>query len=432
MTVTSLPRPRGLGGARGRGAALRNLGWLTGDKLLSVGLGLLVFGLIGRHYGPQDAGRFSYGVAVLPTTLGLALVCSSAALMPRLCRMGDGVAARAVANVFVVRLVGALLAAAGVAAYLVMTVDDPVRRSIALAMVASVPLLEPFHVFSSYWISRNSNGRPVTARALGLLARLAVVLVALWAGAAPWVVAMAWLAEAMVTAFAQTAFLGGVRPWATLRASVRVRRATPYLRYAVRFAVGLWLSHLFLRLDRLWLAERMDSHAFGLYATAMQLVEVWLQVAMLMAGSMAPAFLYHALRRSDALADHRATLGLLLLIGLAGLAGALLAGRGLLVAVYGTGFAGGYGYLVAGFAAAVLFFVDQFVQISITANNRPGTLAAKWGTAVLVALATLALMTPLLGAYAGPLGLALGLIGGWIAVAVASRGGRGRLSPNGG
>jgi PST family polysaccharide transporter len=313
-----------------------------------------------------------------------------------------------------------------------MTVDDPVRRSIALAMVASVPLLEPFHVFSSYWISRNSNGRPVTARALGLFARLAVVLVALWAGAPPWVVAMAWLAEAMVTAFAQTAFLSGVRPWATLRAAVRARRARPYLRYAVRFAIGLWLSHLFLRLDRLWLAERMDSHAFGLYATAMQLVEVWLQVAMLMAGSMAPAFLYHALRRSDALADHRATLGLLLLIGLAGLAGALLAGRGLLVTVYGPGFAGGYGYLVAGFGAAVLFFVDQFVQISITANNRPGALAAKWGTAVLVALATLVLMTPLLGAYAGPLGLALGLIGGWIAVAVAGRGARGRTSLPGG
>jgi PST family polysaccharide transporter len=400
--------------------ALRNLSWLTGDKVLSVVLGLAVFGLIGRHYGPEGAGRFSYSVAVLQATLGLALVCSSAALMPRLCRLADGVAARAAANVFVVRMGAALVAASVVMVYVALAVEDPVRRTITLTMVATVPLLEPFHVFSAYWISRNRNARPVSARALGLLARLAVVLAALWAGAAPWVVALAWLAEAVVTAGTQAAFLGGVRPWATLRGALSPWRARLYLRYAIRFAVGLWLSHLFLRIDRLWLAERMDGHAFGLYATAMQLVEVWMQVAMLLAGSMAPAYLYHALRRSEAIADHRATLAVLLVLGLAGLAGAVLFGRSLLVTVYGQAFGSGQAYLVAGFAAAVLFFVDQFVQISITATNRPWTLAVKWGAAVVIAVATLALAAPALGGYAGPLAMALGLGGGWIAVAASN------------
>jgi polysaccharide transporter, PST family len=423
MIVSSMPAPPGSGLARrGAGsAALRNFAWLTGDKLLSVVLGLVVFGLIARHFGPEGAGRFSYSVALLQATLGLALVCSSAAVMPRLCRLSDGVAARAVANVFVVRLVGAVLAAGAVAVYVALAVDDPVRRAVTLTMLAAVPLLEPFQAFSTYWISRNRNGRPVSARALGLLTRLAVVLAALWAGAQPWVVALAWVAEALVTATLQTGFLGGVRPWSVLRGAVGVRRAGPYLRYAVRFAAGLWLSHLFLRLDRLWLAERMPGHEFGLYATAMQLVEVWLQVAMLIAGSMAPAFLYRALRRSNALRDHRATLALLAALGLAGLAVALLLGRELLVFVYGAPFAAGQGYLAAGFAAAVLFFVDQFVQISITANNRPWVLAAKWGAAVVAALATLALATKSLGAYAGPLGLTLGMLAGWAAVAVCYR-----------
>lgn len=423
MIVSSMPAPPGSGLAprRAGGTALRNFAWLTGDKVLSVVLGLVVFGLIARHFGPEGAGRFSYSVALMQATLGLALVCSSAAVMPRLCRLRDGVAARAVANVFVVRLVGALLAAGAVAVYVALAVDDPVRRAVTLTMIAAVPLLEPFHAFSTYWISRNRNGRPVSARALGLLTRLAVVLAALWAGAQPWVIALAWVAEALVTASLQTGFLGVVRPWGVLRGAISTRRAGPYLRYAVRFAAGLWLSHLFLRLDRLWLAERMPGHEFGLYATAMQLVEVWLQVAMLIAGSMAPAFLYRALRHSNALRDHRATLALLAALGLAGLAVALLLGRELLVFVYGAPFAAGQGYLAAGFAAAVLFFVDQFVQISITANNRPWVLAAKWGAAVVAALATLVLATPSLGAYAGPLGLTLGMLAGWTAVAVCYR-----------
>ena len=424
MTDSTLPAPPGAGllePPEVGGTALRNLAWLTGDKLLSVLIGLFVFGLIARHFGPEGAGRFSYSVAVLQSTLGLALVCSSAAVLPRLCRLGDGAAARAVANVFVVRLAGSLLACTAVAAYVAFAVDDPLRRTLTLILVATVPLLEPFHAFSTFWISRNRNGRPVTARALGLIARFVVVLVALWAGAAPWVVALAWVAEALVSAALQAGFLSGVRPWRTLHGAVRPARAGPYLRYAVRFALGLWLGHLFLRLDRLWLAERLPGHDFGLYATSMQLVEVWLQVAMLLAGSMAPAYLYRELRRSSSLREHRATLALLAGLGLSGLCAALLLGRELLVLVYGAPFEAGRGYLVAGFAAAVPFFVDQFVQISITAANRPWLLAVKWGVAALVALATLVLATPRLGAYAGPLGLTLGLLAGWVAVALGGR-----------
>jgi PST family polysaccharide transporter len=150
----------------------------------------------------------------------------------------------------------------------------------------------------------------------------------------------------------------------------------------------------------------------------MQLVDVWLQVASLLAGSMAPAFLYRAVRRSIKLRDHWRTLALLAALGLAGLLGAALFGSLLLSAVFGTPFAASSGYLVAGFAAAVLFFVDQFVQISITGTNRPGLLACKWAAACVLALTTLIVATPHCGAYAGPMGVALGLVGGWLVVAI--------------
>jgi len=270
--------------------ALRNLLWLSGDKVVAVVLGLVVFGLIARHYGPSGAGQFSYGVAVLQSALGLSLVCSSAAVLPRLCHVRDGTAASMVANVFAVRMVGSLFAAAVVAIYTVLAVDDPLRRTVTLILLSTVPLLEPFHAFSAYWLSRNQNRAPVLARGSGLLARLTVVVLALWAGAPTWLVALAWVIEAIVSAVMQSVSLRNVRPWRRLVAAVRAPRAKPYFRFGIRFAAGLWLSHLFLRIDRLWLAERMDADAFGLYATAMQLVEVWVQVASLLAGTTTSSF----------------------------------------------------------------------------------------------------------------------------------------------
>jgi O-antigen/teichoic acid export membrane protein len=407
------------GASFARQAALRNALWLGGDKVVSVVLGLLVFGLIARANGATGAGQFSYALAVLQAALGLSLVCSSAALMPRLWRLRDGAALRALSNVFVVRFVASVLAASAVACYVVAVVDDPSRRAVTLVVLAAVPLIEPFQVWSAFWMSRNRNRVPVLTRCAGLAVRLLVVMAALWAGAQAWVVALAWLAEALFTAAAQSASVLRVEPAAALASAVRRRRCARYLAFGARFAAGLWLSHLFLRLDRLWLVEQLDAHTFGVYATAMQLVEVWLQVATLLATSIGPAFLYRALQRSSHWRSHRGTLLLLGGIGLGGLLGAAALGHWLLVLVFGPPFADGYAYLVAGTAAAVLFFVDQIVQVAVTAHNRPGLLALKWGAACIVALATLLLAGPRLGGFAGPLGLALGLLAGWLALGLA-------------
>jgi len=409
----ALPRRRVLG------AAARNMLWLSVDKAVAVVLGLLVFGLIARILGPEGAGRFSYAVAVLQSTLGMSLVCSAAAVLPRLCRMTDGLACRAVGNVFVVRMGGSVLAALLAAAYVALTVDDPQRRLITLVMLAAVPLIEPFHAFAAYWQSRNDNRPLFVARGGGLLARLLLVLGALWLGAPVWVLALAWVLEAGLAALLQMRGISRARPWPVIVRAVTRLRTRLYFRYAVRFTGGLLLAHLFLRLDRLWLAERMGAQEFGLYATAMQLVEVWLQVALLLGGSIAPAFLYRDLQRSTALRSHVRVIAGFAGLGLAGWLGAFLFGPWLLVTVFGPAFAGSQGYLLAGFGAAVLFFIDQFAQISITATNRPGLLALKWSAACATTAAVLLLATPWLGAFAGPAGLAGGIVAGWLAMALA-------------
>jgi polysaccharide transporter, PST family len=406
------------------GAVARNMLWLSADKAVAVALGLLIFGLIARTLGPAGAGRFSYAVAVLQTTLGLSLVCSAAAVLPRMCRLSDGVASRVVANVFAVRLAGSLLAAVVAALYGLLSIDDPQRRLVTLVMLAAVPLIEPFMAFALYWQSRNHNRPLFVARSGGLLARLALVLAGLWLGAPLWVLALAWVLEAGVAALLQMRGISRVHPWPLLARTVTRARTRAYFRYAVRFMGGLLLSHLFLRLDRLWLAERMSGPEFGLYATAMQLVEVWMQVALLLGGSIAPAFLYRDLQRSRALRSHVRVIAGFAALGLAGWLGAVLLGPRLLSLVFGPAFAASHGYLVAGFGAAVLFFIDQFVQISITSTNRPGVLALKWGVACLTAAAVLALATPWLGAFAGPAGMAAGIAAGWLAVALVPERGR--------
>jgi polysaccharide transporter, PST family len=396
------------------GSALRNALWLGGDKAVSVVAGLVVFGLIARAFGPEGSGHLAFAMAVLQTALGLSLVCSAAALLPRLCRQVHAVAGM-LANVFVVRLLASTLAAAIAAIAVLIFVDEPVRRNVTLIVLITVPLIEPFYLASTYWQSRNANRVPVLSRSTGILARLALVALAVWLGAPLWVIALAWILEACITAMLQAASLRGIVQLHHARAQITKQRLATYLNFGARFLVGLWLSHLYLRLDRLVLSELLSVREYGIYAAAMQLVEVWLQVATLLGLAVGPAFLYANLRRGGLAAQWR-VFALMAAIGFFGFVGVYLVGQHVLMWVFGAPFAASYPYLLAGAAFGVLFFADQVVQLAVTAANQPRELAVRWAAACIVALAAQLLLFNFIGPYAGIAGLALGLIASWAAL----------------
>ncbi|HUL66526.1 MAG TPA: oligosaccharide flippase family protein, partial [Burkholderiaceae bacterium] len=288
----------GVAPAQARAVATRNFVWLMLDKALSILFGLTVFGLIARSFGSSASGHFAYALALLQTALGLSLVCSAAVLLPRVYRMRNGIAA-ALANVFIVRMIGSVLAAAGAAVFALIAIGDTERSRISLLVLLAVPLIEPFYTAVVYWQSRNDNRRPTLCRAAGLTTRAAVVILAILLGAPLWTVAFAWVMEAAVSA---TLLYASVRPLASLRSFVRgvsAQRSLTYMRFGVRFLLGLCLSSLFLRLDRLMLGGLLPATEFGVYASAMQLVDVWLQVAYLTGFAIGPAFLYKALASND-------------------------------------------------------------------------------------------------------------------------------------
>ena len=173
----------------GRRAALGNMAWLLGDKAFALAVGLGIHGLIARTLGPIGSGHFAYASAILQAGLGLSLVCAGVALLPRFCRMHAALPG-AIANVFVLRIFASVLAMLVMMGFCWLMVDDPQRRMIAMILLLAVPLIEPFYVIATYWLSRNHNRPTVIARTSGLVVRATIVVVAVWWGAPVWVLAL--------------------------------------------------------------------------------------------------------------------------------------------------------------------------------------------------------------------------------------------------
>ena len=416
---------------RGRTAALVNMAWLLGDKGLALLVGLAIVGLIGRTFGPTGSGHFAYASAMLQTALGLSMVCAGAVLLPRFCRLqnasGSGYPRSltgTLANVFALRMVASVVAALAMMAFCWATVDEPDRRIVSTIMLLAVPLIEPFYIFATYWLSRNHNKPTVVARSSGLLLRATLVVLGIWLGAPLWLLAAAWVVEAALNALLQTLQIRRALPKLFrgngLCRCVRPQRMKRYLAFGIRFVLSLWLAQVFLRIDRLILAEHLDPHDFGIYAAPMQLVEVWSQVAYLVGSSVATAYLYRHLH--NARQRTRAfliTAGLMAGIGLLGLLGAWLLGPLLLRVVFGHEFDGSLPFLVAGAAYAVLLFADQAVDMLVMANNQPWLLTFKWAVALATAAITIAVGFAHFGALVGPMGLASGIVAAWLALYLA-------------
>ncbi len=398
--------------------ALRNMAWILGDKLLAMALGLVIFGLIARALGPTGSGQFAYAAALLQVGLGLSLVCSASALLPRFCRIQAAMPG-AIANVFVVRMAASLLSMVVMLCFCAWTVDDPQRRTVSMILLLAVPLIEPFHVIATYWSSRNHNRPNIIARSTGLLCRAVIVAVGLKLGVQVWVLALAWVIEAGVNASIQSLQLRLALPGRRLHRFVRPRRARMYLRFGVRFVFSLWLQVLFIRLDRLLLGERMEAEAFGLYATAMQLMDVWIQVASLVGVSLATAYLYRRIRQGRFGLAFAGTTAAMTLVGLAGLTGAWLLGPLLLRVVFGPRFVESYPFLLAGAGFAVLLFANQILQLTLSTLDRPLWLGSMWVVATAVAAPVIWFGYDTLGAFSGPLGLSVGLVAGWASLVPA-------------
>lgn len=395
--------------------ALGNMFWILGDKALAMALGLLIFGMIGRALGPVGAGHFAFAAALLQVALGLSLVCSASALLPRFCRMHAALPG-AIANVFTVRMAASLVSLAAVSVYCLLVIDNPERRTVSMVLLLAVPLIEPFAVIAMYWNSRNHNRPNIIARASGLLARTAMVALGIALGAGWWLLAMAWVLEAAINAFIQTLQLRHALPARPWLAFISKHRCRAYLRFGARFVVGSWLHVLFTRLDRLLLAERMSAESFGLYATAMQLMDVWIQVANLIGVSLATAYLYRRIRAGNAMPAFFGMTGLMAAVGLTGLAGAWLFGPTVLRLVFGAPFADSQPYLLSGSALAVLLFANQIVQLTMSTLDRPKSLVVMWVVAVVVAVPAIVFGYDAIGAHAGPAGLAVGLLAGWVSL----------------
>lgn len=294
---TELP----IGSTMLRRLVLTNSAWLIGDKLLRLGLGLLVTVWMARHFGPETFGLWNYAIAYVAFFGAVATLGMDGVIVRELVR--EGADAGAILGTGLMLRIGASLVL-GLAATVSMhwMRPDEWLPALLVGMSAAVTVLQSAQLFDFHFQARMHSRPAVIATNAAYLLAMALRVTLLLIGAP-----IEWFGATLVV---EAALAAGLlwRAWrADTAGAVRWHWATSVARLLLRESWPLIFSSLavivYMRVDQVMLASMVGDHEVGQFSAALRIAEVWYFIPMSIAIAAFPAII--AKRREDFAAYER-------------------------------------------------------------------------------------------------------------------------------
>lgn len=264
-----------------------NVSWLFGDRILRLGVGMLVGVWIARYLGPAQYGVLSYAVAFVALFMPLVTLGMDSIVVRDLVKDPHR-RSEIVGTVFVLRLVFAL----GVSLMIflisiLMWPDDALMRS-AVMIVACGLLFQSFEVIDLWFQSQVKSKYSVIAKSAAFVSVTAVRVLLLLFQAPVLAFVLATVVEAALGGLAMAvAFRRTGQSFAAWRFSKST--ATMLLRECWPFLISGLAIMVYMRMDQVMLGGLSGAEQVGIYSAALRLSEVWYFIPMGIVSSAFPA-----------------------------------------------------------------------------------------------------------------------------------------------
>lgn len=266
-----------------------NIGWLFFDKILRMGVGLLVGVWVARYLGPEQFGLFNFVTAFV----GMFGVVAGLGLNGIVVR--DIVNAPAGANetlgtAALLQFMGGLLAYALVLATIFWLRPDDTLAKTLVTIFGSMMLFKASEV-AVYWFESQVLSKYIVWVQNGCFLIFAAVKIGLVLNKAP-LIAFAWAttAEALMVALLMVSMLN-LRGRTLRQLSVTLTRAKSLVADSWPLLLSGIAITIYMRIDQIMLGQMMDDEAVGIYSAATRISEVWYFIPVAIVASLTPAIL---------------------------------------------------------------------------------------------------------------------------------------------
>ena len=266
--------------------AMSNTGWLFGDQMLRMAVGLLVGVWIARYLGPEQFGLLNYAMAFVALFGGIASLGLNGIVVRNLVK--DPEAANVtLGSAFILQIIGGLLAFFLAITAISFARPDDTLAKLMVAVLGFVMVFKSTEVVKC-WFESQVQSKYTVLMENGTYLIFAAVKVALILGQAS-LMAFVWaaFAEGLLVAAGLLwiyALLGGhLKAWRVsyAHALTQLGSAWPIIMSGTFVLVNL-------SIDKVLLRHLANPQELGLYSAASVLVAAWFFVPVAIGGSIAP------------------------------------------------------------------------------------------------------------------------------------------------
>lgn len=268
---------------------VENIGWLFIDKILRMGVGLIVGVWVARYLGPEQFGLLSFATAFVGLFGAIAGLGLQSIVVRDIVRDPIG-KELTLGTAAVLQFFGGLLAyVILLASILWLRPEDALAK--ALVSILGTMMLFKVSEVALYWFESQVLSKYSVWVQNGAFLVFAAIKVVLIIEQAP-LIAFAWatMAEALTVALLLLVTLGLHGPrlrhlrWTLVRAKDLLADSWPLLLSGMAIMI-------YMKIDQIMLGQMIGDDAVGIYSAAVRVSEVWYFIPMMITASVFPAIL---------------------------------------------------------------------------------------------------------------------------------------------
>lgn len=268
---------------------LANAGWLFGDQILRMAVGLIVGVWVARYLGPEQFGLLNFAgafVAIFSVigTLGLNNIVVRNIVKEPTCKE------ETLGTAFVLQFFGGLLGFLIVVGVISLMRSDEVLTRLIVTILGFTMVFKAAEVVKCWFESQVKSKYTVWVENGVFLAIAAVKIGMILLRASLTAFVWAVFVEALVVAVGFMliyAWRGGrLRAW-----KVRLSQAKSLLKDSWPLALSSLTIIFYMRIDQIMLGQILDDKAVGIYSAAVRISELWYFIPVAIAASVFPAII---------------------------------------------------------------------------------------------------------------------------------------------
>ncbi len=269
---------------RGNIDVTRNVGWLAGEKIARLLLGLFVTALVARYLGPSNFGLLSYSLAFVALFASIMSVGTDGIIIRDLVSKPN-LRAETITSGLVLRTIGAISSIACIF-LIIFTISTADESRIYVAIISIGLAVQAFDIGDLWFQSQTRSKYAVIARLSSFIV-FSIVKLLLIADEYPLVY--------FVYATLGETILGSIILLALFLKDVRIKGFRFNLKHTLGMAregVPYMFSSiaimLYMRIDQIMLKEIGGSYEAGIYSAALRFSEIWYLIPSVLVSSLTP------------------------------------------------------------------------------------------------------------------------------------------------